>query len=242
MFKIKRPAIIGILVLLLVFTGYLNHQLTEQAQKRASKDYQNHELAEIENSDLEIENTGNEDEPDDMDKVYTQVSNDENDSESVEGINLDTEEIAIVDSSEDIVVVDSLVESSTDTLETMYQSPSANSKNYFVEYRLSRDKLRASLIDRLDEIVNNTNTNDKVREEAQREVMGLGKVSEKELQIEGLIKGKGYDDALVFLTDEDIKVVVSSVELKEQDMVKILEIIHSETEYDTNNIKIMKKQ
>ncbi len=232
MFKIKRPAIIGILVLLLVFTGYLNHQLTEQAQKRASKDYQNHELAEMENYELEDQNTTT-DGDEELEEIYKQVSNDGDKLESTEGIGLESNEI---------VIVDSIGEDTADALETMYQSPSGNSKNYFVEYRLSRDKLRASLIDRLDEIVNNTNTNEKVREEAQREVMSLGKVSEKELQIEGLIKGKGYDDALVFLTDEDIKVVVSSVELKEQDMVKILEIIHSETEYDTNNIKIMKKQ
>lgn len=234
MFKIKRPAIIGILVLLLVFTGYLNHQLTEQAQKKSSKDYQNHELAEKEkykSEDKVVKVAKVKSKSDDLEKVDTPVSNDE--SDSVEGIGLDSNEI---------VMVNSIDEKTNETLETMYQQSSTNSKNYFVEYRLSRDKLRASLIDRLDEIVNNANTNEKVREEAQKEVMSIGNVSQKELQIEGLIKGKGYEDALVFLTDEDIKVVVSTQELKEQDMVKILEIVHSETDYDTNNIKIMKKQ
>lgn len=47
MFKIKRPAIIGLLVVLLVFTGYLNYYLTQQAQRKSSKDYQNHELMEL---------------------------------------------------------------------------------------------------------------------------------------------------------------------------------------------------
>ncbi|WP_312906937.1 SpoIIIAH-like family protein, partial [Tissierella praeacuta] len=110
------------------------------------------------------------------------------------------------------------------------------------EYRLSRDKLRASLIDRLDVITNNSNTAEDVRKEAQREIMKLGNNSEKELQIEGLIKGKGFEDAIVFLTDKDIKIVVSTNELSEQDMVKILDIVKSETNYDNNNIKIMKKQ
>src|SRR5699024_11380102 len=48
MFKIKRPAVIGLLVVLLVFTGYINHQLTQQAIKKTSKEYQDHEVKEKE--------------------------------------------------------------------------------------------------------------------------------------------------------------------------------------------------
>lgn len=210
MFKIKRPAIIGILVVLLVFTGYLQHQLTQQSQLKSSKDYQNHELLEL-------------------------VKN-----------NKKEEDIAVdnlsIDNSESIDIVDSTKTEDVDAMETMYSEASLSSKNYFVEYRLSRDKLRASLVDRLDQIVNNSNTSETVRSEAQKEIMKIGNHSEKELQIEGLIKGKGFEDAIAFLSDKDIKIVVSSIELKEQDMVKILDIVKSETDYDANNIKIMKKQ
>lgn len=216
MFKIKRPAIIGLLVVLLVFTGYLNHQLTQQAQRKSSKDYQNHELMELARNE-EIEETMGEDIEDNV-------------------VKLDTEDIGKVD------IIDSTKSEENTALETMYTEASKGIKNYFVEYRLSRDKLRASLVDRLDDIVNNPNTTEVVRTEAQREIMNLSYNSEKELQIEGLIKGKGYDDAIVFLTDKDIKVVVSAPELGEQDMVKILDIVKSETDYDSNNIKIMKKQ
>lgn len=210
MFKIKRPAIIGILVILLVFTGYLQHQLTQQSQLKSSKDYQNYELLEL-------------------------VTNDK-DGEDL------TVDKPSVDNSELVDVVDSTKTEDVDAMETMYSEASMSSKNYFVEYRLSRDKLRASLVDRLDLIVNNANTTETVRSEAQKEIMKIGNYSETELQIEGLIKGKGFEDAIVFLSDKDIKVVVSSLELKEQDMVKILDIVKSETDYDANNIKIMKKQ
>jgi stage III sporulation protein AH len=215
MFKIKRPAIIGILVVLLVFTGYLQHQLTQQAQLKSSKDYQNHEM-------LELVNNNNEE--DDLVQDDTVKSD------------------LVVDTEEKIDVIDSAKSDKDQSLETMYTEASISAKNYFVEYRLSRDKLRASLVDRLDEIINNVNTTEIIRTDAQKEIMEIGNNSEVELQIEGLIKAKGYDDAIVFLTDKDIKIVVSALELGEQDMVKILDIIKSETEYDTNNIKIMKKQ
>jgi len=208
MFKIKRPAIIGLLVVLLVFTGYLNYYLTQQAQRKSSKDYQNHELMEL---------AKNEDNQDYIGKF-------------------------VPDPMEHVDILDSTKNEENQALETMYTEASKETKNYFVEYRLSRDKLRASLADRLDEIVNNEKTSEEVRKEAQREIIKLGNNSEKELQIEGLIKSKGFEDAIVFFTDKDIKVVVSISELKEQDMVKILEIVKSETDYDNNNIKIMKKQ
>lgn len=216
MFKIKRPAIIGLLVVLLVFTGYLNHELTQQAQLKSSKEYQKHEIGKLNN----------------MEEGENELAVDDKATDDLDLANLD---IDIIDSKDTAEIID-------DVLETMSSESSMNSKNYFVEYRLSRDKLRGTLVERLDKIVNNENTSEDSRAEAQKEIMKIGSNSEKELQIEGLVKGKGYEDALVFLTDKDIKVVVSSTELAEQDMVKILEIVKSETDYTMDNIKIMKKQ
>ncbi|WP_353095886.1 SpoIIIAH-like family protein [Tissierella praeacuta] len=229
MFKIKRPAIIGLLVVLLVFTGYLNHQLTQQAQRKSSKDYQNHELMELAKNKESEENEEDIGKVEDLEKAEMEKGED---IEKAEGTEITGE----------IDVIDSAKSEGNEALEAMYTDASKVSKNYFVEYRLSRDKLRASLIDRLDVITNNSNTAEDVRKEAQKEIIKLGNNSEKELQIEGLIKGKGFEDAIVFLTDKDIKIVVSSKELSEQDMVKILDIVKSETDYDSNNIKIMKKQ
>ena len=56
------------------------------------------------------------------------------------------------------------------------------------------------------------------------------------------IKSKGFDEAVVLLTDEDIKIVVSVDELSENEMVKILDIVRAETEFDMDDIKIIKKQ
>ncbi len=69
----------------------------------------------------------------------------------------------------------------------------------------------------------------------------MGDLSEKELTIEGLVKAKGFEEVLAFLTDENIKIIVSRDELSEQDMVKILDIVMGETDLDASNIKIMKK-
>lgn len=218
MFKIKRPAIIGILLILLVFTGYLNYQFTQQALRKTSKDYQRYEASDRDNF---LASEGRDEAEDNKD-----------------------EEIEIVDSgqsSEDDVaqVVSS---GNKDIKEQVGEEASNLNIDYFVEHRLSRDKLRANLIDRLVEIVDNDKTDDAKRAEAQEEIMEIGRISETELRIEGLVKSKGFEEVLVLLTDEDIKVVVSTDELTETDMVKILDIVKAETDFEMDSIKIMKKQ
>ncbi|MDR7870008.1 MAG: SpoIIIAH-like family protein [Tissierellaceae bacterium] len=215
MFKIKRPAIIGLLLILLVFTGYLNYQFTQQALRKTSQEYQKYELSEMQQNDIGSDFAL--DDEDDIQIVDSILENDGN--------------------------IKEVISSSNETIKGEMDKEVANfDRNYFVEYRLSRDKLRANLIDRLSSIVNNDKTNDTMRTEAQSEIINIGKISETELQIEALIKSKGFDEAVVLLTDEDIKVVVSVDELTDTEMVKILDIVRSETDFDMDNIKIIKKQ
>lgn len=212
MFKIKKPAIIGMLLILLVFTGYLNYQLTQQALLISSNDYKSFEEKQMaKNMEFVISDNSKESEP-------MPVSTDSPET------------------------VEEVVSASNVEMDNALNSEDLGTRNYFVEYRLSRDKLRAGIVDRLDNIVDNPQTAENTRNTAQDEIMKIGKVSEKELQIEGLIKSKGFEEAVVFLTDEDIKVVVSKNELSEQDVVKILDIVKSETTYSAQGIKIMNKQ
>lgn len=212
MFKIKKPAIIGMLLILLVFTGYLNYQLTQQALLISSNDYKSFEEKQMaKNMEFVISDNSKESEP-------------------------------LPVSSDSPETVEQVVSASNVEMDNALNSEDIGTRNYFVEYRLSRDKMRAGIVDRLDNIINNPQTAENTRNTAQDEIMKIGKVSEKELQIEGLIKSKGFEEAVVFLTDEDIKVVVSKNELSEQDVVKILDIVKSETTYSAQGIKIMNKQ
>lgn len=226
MFTIKKPAIIAVLVLLLVFTGYINHNLTKQASSRVSSDYQKYEEME-----LAKETEGNDN------NLVPALSEGNEETESEEEI--DELEILDSDGKENIDVLTTDTEENIS--ETISSGKSMSSKNYFIEQRLSRDKLRAGLIDRLNEIVNNENSSQEMITDAQKRIMEIGDISENELTIEGLIKSKGFDESLVFLTDKDAKVVVGTDELVEQDIVQILEIVLDQTDFDASNVNIMKK-
>ena len=226
MFTVKRPAIVVMLILLLVLTGYVNHNLTKRASSRVSSEYQQYEEMELakekqaENDLVAAISEGKEDELEIID------SKDEKEEEEDEANS----------------AVDELVESTEgDISETISSEQNLQSKNYFVEQRLSRDKLRANLVDRLNEIVNNENSSQEMVTDAQKKIMKIGELSEKELTIEGLIKAKGFNEALVFLTETDAKIGVDADQLTEQDVIKILDIVINETDLDASNIKIMEK-
>lgn len=225
MFKIKRPAMIGLLVVLLLFTSFLNYQLTQQSILKASSGYQEFELAEMESLNEERD-VFSEESP-----TSNDVDNDEEDNNGIEEEGSDLKDSSTND-------IHKLVTSRDENIGEVIDK---DGENYFVNFRLSRDKLRAESIDRLEAIIKNELTEQSTRTEAQEEMMNINKASEKELQIEGLIQAKGFEDALVFMTKEDIKIVVSASELNEQDMVKILDIVKSETDLEMDKIKIMKK-
>lgn len=215
----KKTALIVSLICLLVVVGYVNHELTKRSLMQSSSDYQQHE----ENQLMELSKTIE----DDTVEISLEDSN-------------ASEEVEIVDSKNG--EIEGLRKDTEDNIESVItKEESLTSSNYFIEHRLSRDKLRATLIDRLYEIINNENTNEDVRTKAQNEIIALGQVAELELSIEGLIKAKGFEDALVFLSENKAKVVVSANELTEQDVVKIFEIVRSETNIEARNITIMKK-
>lgn len=212
---IKRKTILLVsLVILLIIVGYINHQFTKQSLLHSSNEYQEYEEAK-----LEEVNANNESATDNSELAVSEESKNDADSDIAELANQ----------------TDSSIE------EAISQEAVSTSSNYFVEYRLARDKLRAALIERLNQIINNEKTEEKVRTKAQQEIINLNKIAEKELLIEGLIKAKGFEDALVFLNEDNARVVIDRDELTEQDVMKILEIVTSETGLKPTNIKIMKK-
>ncbi|WP_425448599.1 SpoIIIAH-like family protein [Dethiothermospora halolimnae] len=217
----KKALLITSLVLVLVMVGYIHHQLTKQSLLDTSNDYEKHEeglLAEMNDgeNDINSETTLKE-------------------LEEGEELNIDVN----IEKDKDIDDLSTKVNDSIETSITKQENIEKN--NYFIEYRLSRDKLRAELSEKLTSIIENDKTSKEIRTKAQEEIIRIGNVSETELYIEGLIKAKGFEDALVFLKENSGKVIVSVDELTEQDVMKILEIVKGETSIEASNITIMKK-
>jgi stage III sporulation protein AH len=116
-----------------------------------------------------------------------------------------------------------------------------NGKNFFINYRLERDRLRSQEIDMLREIINNQNTEKSVRESAQRDLLKTVGLIEKEMVIENLIKAKGFKDAVIFFAGDTVNVVVDSENLTGPQVAQISDIVSKGTSVGMDKIIIIEK-
>lgn len=117
----------------------------------------------------------------------------------------------------------------------------AASSSFFSEYRLERDKNRSKEVEMWQDIVNNDKAEENFKSMAQQEIVKIVALTEKEMIIENLIVARGFNDALVFLTDDSATIIVEAKELTSANIAQIQDIVVRKTKLEPKNIKIMKK-
>jgi len=115
-------------------------------------------------------------------------------------------------------------------------------EDFFVEYRLERDKARSEQVNIYRELVNNPNTDEGTKKEAQRKMLELTEKMEKEMEIESLIRARGYRDALAYIHDEAVDVIIQTNGLERDDVHKIGDIIIKVTGFNTEDVTIIEKK
>lgn len=114
-------------------------------------------------------------------------------------------------------------------------------KDFFVEYRLERDKARSEQINLYREMINNPNTDEATKKEAQKRMLNLTEKIEKEMEIESLIRARGYNDALAYIHDESVDVIIQTNGLEKDDVAKIGDIIVKTTGFKFEDVTIIEK-
>ena len=116
-----------------------------------------------------------------------------------------------------------------------------NEGDYFASARLTRQQARDSALALLQEAAAEENADPSVLDEAVSAMQVMAANTLAEAQIENLVTAKGYKDCVAFMSDESISVVVSTAGegLTDTDVIRITDIVISETDYDAEAIKIM---
>lgn len=137
----------------------------------------------------------------------------------------------------DILVKDAPEDKTKDTNEDVEVS----AKGFFKDFRYDRENTRKKEVEYIQNIIDNPNMENEMKVEAQNQLLELTNVMEKELGVEGLIKAKGFDDAVVILQESSVNVVVDKKELSPEEVAQILDIVRRETGQSADNIKIIPK-
>lgn len=112
---------------------------------------------------------------------------------------------------------------------------------YFTEERLNRQRARDSALTILRDLSAQENISDEERQKTNSEISNLAAQALTEAKIEGLVIAKGFADCVTYINDSTVSVVVAPPDfgLTATDVVKIKDIVVSETSFTPADIRIM---
>lgn len=106
------------------------------------------------------------------------------------------------------------------------------------EAKVTREQVRAKNEESLMEIIDNQNLSDAQKQDAVNQLLVMTDLAEKEAAAETLLASKGFDEAVVSLTQESADVVVNAAELSEANRAQIEDIVTRKTGIAAENIVI----
>lgn len=120
-------------------------------------------------------------------------------------------------------------------------SSNSDGNDFFVETRLEREQARGQQIEYLREVISNAASNDQTRQRAQENLLSISNRITKEIEVENLIRAKGFKDAAVYLEDEGVTVVVHAGQLSPEEATRISDLVSRGTGVSEQNIVIIPK-
>lgn len=132
------------------------------------------------------------------------------------------------------IVLNNSINATPTTTTTTYSSSS-----FFATSRQDRLDTRNESIAEYKEIISSSASSEEAKKNAQSSMDAILESMTMETNMEGLIKAKGFSEALVNYSSTYINVILQSSELTETEVAQIVEIIQNQTNRDIDYIKII---
>lgn len=110
-------------------------------------------------------------------------------------------------------------------------------ENYLSQTKNDKKLLRSKATELLRSIIDDANTSEVAKKEAEKKLLSMANEIDNELKIETLLKAKGYNNCVVFILDNSVTVTLNKENVKNEDIAKINDIVYEIT--GNNNIKIV---
>lgn len=110
--------------------------------------------------------------------------------------------------------------------------------DYFSSAKLAREQSRAKNKETLMEIINNKSLEAKDKKSAVNQVAAITKAAEKENAAELMLEAKGFEDAVVSISDGNADVVINAAELSNQQIAQVQDIVKRKTGIAADKIVI----
>ena len=120
-------------------------------------------------------------------------------------------------------------------------STGSTQNNYFTATALSREQSRDEAIDVLTLVTESTEASEASKAEAAAKISKIAVDIQNEMNIETLVKAKGFEDCVAIISDDAVSVIVRADSLKANEAAQILAIVYDTTGIDPANVSIISK-
>lgn len=129
----------------------------------------------------------------------------------------------------------------TDAAATAQEAEAVSGSDYFAQSRLSREKARDEAISILKDTLQSDKADEKTKQDAAEQISKLADNSVAEARVESLIKAKGYTDAVVFLSEDAVNVIIQPPTggFADKDAAVVRDVVVGETGVAAAQIKIV---
>ncbi|MBQ7798174.1 MAG: SpoIIIAH-like family protein [Clostridia bacterium] len=128
---------------------------------------------------------------------------------------------------------------SNTTNPTTSTQTSASTESFYTTYKTERESTRQQEIQFYEAIIASSTSSDEAKEEAEKNKLDLINQMEKELVVEGIIVGKGFDDAIVTQSSANVNVFIKSPELNSSEVAIITDVVREQLGVDIEKIIII---
>lgn len=135
-----------------------------------------------------------------------------------------------------------LADSSTPKIQLGKDSGEKAKKDLLIDYRLDRDKARSEQVSNYRELVNNPNSDSSIKKHAQELLLSLSKRIEEEMEVESLIRAAGFPDAVAFLHENSIDLIIQCAGLTSEEVAKIGDVVVRVTDLKFEDISIIENR
>lgn len=110
---------------------------------------------------------------------------------------------------------------------------------FFVESRIEREQARSARIELLEGLINNPEVNEETRQRAEEELINLSRRITQEAEIEGLVRARGFEDAIVYLYDDAAVVIVKADGITAQQAAQVADAVVKVASVPVSGISVM---
>lgn len=111
--------------------------------------------------------------------------------------------------------------------------------SFFISSKIDREQTRARSKETLMEIIESPDVSEEVKKDAIDSMIELTRIAEKENSAEVMLGAKGFEDAVVYISDGKVNVVVNAQTLTDQQLAIVEDVVKDQTGIAVKNIQIV---